>query len=285
MKLIPNFLSVLVFLVASVSYAADFHSARVASLGGAGHAGPILNDAIHLNPAFTSFLKNHYAMAFNFGKYSGPSQDPAVDRYYGNVMNISVQDGRSEMFQAGVSYTRRQDARFFHIGASKQVIERLSVGVGSKFYFRNDEFKLQGRDYTLAVSGIVMEWCQASFIIDNLVQQESEKNAHALYREYILGTRFQYDRLFFFADPHIAPSAANSFGYEIGLELSAMNDLFLRAGYNKNSNQPMLGIRGDKGVAFGAGIALERLTLDYSFSRFIAPFPATAHTLGITAFF
>lgn len=285
MKLNPNFLLALIILVAPLTQAADFHSARTASLGGAGHGGPLLNDAIHMNPAFTSYLKNHYAVAFNFGKYSGPTHDNIVDNYYGNIMNISLQDGRSEMFQAGVSYTRRQDARFFHIGASKQIIDRLSVGIGSKIYFRNDEFKLQGRDFTFAASGIVTEWFQASFIVDNLNESSSERDAHALYREFILGTRFQYDRIYFFLDPHIAPSAANKFGYELGVEVTAMHDLFIRFGYSRHSNQPVLAIRGDKAFALGAGITMERITIDYSYSRFIEPYRANAHTVGLTAFF
>ena len=40
-------------------WAADFQSPRTAALGGAGHAAPMLNDAIYLNPSFVSFMPSY----------------------------------------------------------------------------------------------------------------------------------------------------------------------------------------------------------------------------------
>ena len=90
----------------NVAFSSDFQSPRTAALGGAGHAGPVLNDAIYLNPSFTAFLQS-YGLAINYIRALRPAPHP----HY----NLSVLDGRSELFQAGVGYTRREHNNFIHI--------------------------------------------------------------------------------------------------------------------------------------------------------------------------
>src|SRR6185437_10296999 len=172
-----NNLSVLLLLAfIPAAQASDYQSPRTAGLGGAGHAAPLLNDSIELNPAFGSFLPT-YSMALDFA-WTNP----------GRAYDISVLDGRSDLFQAGVEYTVRDDMSMVHVGASKAFLKRMGFGLGGKFFFGKSGSP-SGRDATLALSGIVSDWFQTSFIVDNLFQTDAGI-AHGLYREYILGTKF-----------------------------------------------------------------------------------------------
>ena len=62
MAYINQFLKLFALSFASVNFAtpwanaSDYQSPRTAALGGAGHASPLLNDAIYLNPSFSSFM-------------------------------------------------------------------------------------------------------------------------------------------------------------------------------------------------------------------------------------
>src|SRR4051812_25896306 len=68
--------------------ASDFHSARTAALGGAGRAGPLLNDGIYLNPSFLAFLQS-YTFA---GQYEWNKGDA-----HGRILQASIQDGSSQL--------------------------------------------------------------------------------------------------------------------------------------------------------------------------------------------
>src|SRR5436305_13181621 len=84
------------------AFGSDFHSARTAALAGSGHAGPLLNDSVFLNPSYASFLPT-YSLALQYLKFSGPSR-PGESDYHGRNYSVSIQDGRNELFQAGVAY-------------------------------------------------------------------------------------------------------------------------------------------------------------------------------------
>ena len=121
-------------ICSSTARSSDFQSPRTAALGGAGHANPMLNDAIYLNPSFTSFLPS-YSMSGNYAFFGGPSNcdgcgpsDP-----HGHVANASIQDGRSELFQAGVGLTLLNDRKILDVGASRTVVSKLGVGIGGKW--------------------------------------------------------------------------------------------------------------------------------------------------------
>ncbi len=267
----------------SLVYGSDFQSPHVMGLGGAGHATPILNDSIYLSPSFTSF--NRYrALAANYlWHYSDPINS-TDSQYKGQMYNVSILDGNPEsLFQAGVGFTKRGDASFIHIGASKSIIGRLGVGIGSKFIFPSGTLS-RYFDGTLSFSGLATAWLQASFNVDNLFESAAQLG---YFREYTLGTRFSIGEIVaLYIDPHWVPTNtdSNKFGYEAGLEFTILTDFYLRLGKFGNSVVPFQGIRAD---GFGAGVGWmgPKLSIDYGLSRPVSPIAAIAHSFGLSVFF
>lgn len=272
------------FFFGSIALGSDYHSPRSAALGGSGHAGPLLNDSILLNPSFTSFLPT-YSIGMNYLLYNSPPEN-SLPGNQGKNYSFSIQDGRSEVFQAGASYAKREDGAFLHLGASKAFLKRMGFGVGGKFYFTNQNHA-GGRDLNISMTGVPTDWFQTAVIADNLIES-NQGMTRGLYREFILGLKFNIDGILLaYLDPHYAPSLAvgERMGYEAGIEFVMVSDFFLRLGYLKNSTVPFQG--GIRGKAFGAGFGwiAPRLSIDYGFSKSIEPRNALAHTLGVTAYF
>lgn len=270
--------AVLCALSASAAFASDFWSSRTASLGGAGHAGPLLNDAIYLNPSYVSLLPT-YGLSGNYFNYSG---DPGPA---GHGFNFSIQDGRSELFQAGVGYTNRPDASILNVGASKSFIQRTGVGLGAKFIFPKGSSKMLS-DTTFSFTGVPSDFIQLSFIVDNLIESADEK-ALGFYREFILGTKVNVNKiLLIYIDPHLVPDdpAISEFGYEAGVEWPIFQDFFLRVGTYRAANVAFANIRGH-GYSFGLGWIAPRLSLDYGFVRNIDPASFNGHLFGATVYF
>ncbi len=270
----------------TVSFASDFHSPRTEALGGAGHASPLLSDALYLNPSFTSFTQTH-AFSLNYLLFSGPPITTAngPTDYYGNNLNMSVIDGTSEsLFQAGVGYTRRDDATLIHVGASKSIIQRFGVGIGAKFVFPKNSVYTRFTDANLSFTALVSSWFQSSIIVDNLF--ESANPALNFKREFILGTKFNVNPFFLlYLDPHFTPTLSqDKFGYQAGVELPFFKDFFVRLGLFKNSMVPFQAIRGN-GFGFGGGWIAPKLSLDYAFSHVLSPQAATVHNFGFTVYF
>lgn len=276
----------LVLLIAAGSFAAglssqasDFHSVRTVGLGGAGHAGPTVNDAIVLNPSYGSLLKS-YSMAFNYLWYKETD-------FSGRQLNVSLQDGMSELFQAGVSYTQRGDANLLHLGASKAVVERVGVGLGGKMIFPKDGSRKLIRDATLSTSGIPTDWLQLVGVVDNLFQSDEGKE-RGFYREFILGTKVNVQGIvLLYFDPHYTPNlpSGDTYGHELGAEFVLGSDFFLRLGMFRNSAVPMLaGARG-RGFGFGLGWIGPRTSLDYGIQRVLEPVGATSHIVGLSVYF
>jgi hypothetical protein len=263
------------------SVAEDFRSPRVQALGGAGHAAPLLNDALYQNPSFSSFLPE-YSISGNMDWYNFNN-----NAYSGRLWNASIQDGRSDVFQAGVGYTRFEQGSLAHIGASKALSKQLGFGLGSKIYFpvgTGDRIA----DMTFSTEFIAKKWLQASFIADNLVQTADAK-ANNFYREFTIGTKFSImDLLYFYFDPHLAPDAPSTngshFGHESAAELQLFEDLYLRGGFYKNSKIPSLNNRGD-GYGLGFGWMGPRISLDYANSHVTGPITDTENTIGATIYF
>jgi hypothetical protein len=257
------------------AFASDFQSPRTAALGGAGHASPMLNDAIYLNPSFASW-------------YAGPSgcdgcgsSDP-----HGHTLNFSLQDGRSDLFQAGVGYTQTEDRKTINIGASHSVIEKLGVGLGGKWVLPNLNAPHPIWDSIFSVTGVALDWFQVAFVVDNIIQSDIEKS-YGLYREYILGTKFNAAGIvLIYFDPHLAPDVAdgNTFGHELGLEFPMMQDFFLRIGNFRNANVPDLSIRGN-GYSIGAGWIGPRISFDFALQRMITPISSNVYHFGTTVYF
>ena len=277
------------WLVIAASYpaqAADYFSPRIAALGGAGHAGPLLNDAIYLNPSYASFLPT-YALGLNYLTYTSAEDVTAgKPQSSGRNYSVSIQDGRSDMFQAGVAYTLREDGSFVHVGASKSLIQRLGVGIGAKFFFNNAALS-NGKDLILSTTGVPLDWLQVAGVVDNLLET-SESKARGLYREYILGTKVNVDKiLLIYIDPHYPPSlpSGQQFGHEAGVEFVMMSDLFLRLGQFNNASVPYLNSGIGRGYGLGAGWVGPRLSLDYGLSRAFEPRSTVTHSFGLTAYF
>jgi len=274
----------------SASFAADFHSPRTAGLGGAGHAGPILNDAIYLNPSYTSFLPT-YSVSYSFLKFSSSDESFLTNPFpNGRYYNVSLLDGRSQLFQAGVGYTVREDGSFIHFGASKSVVKRFGFGFGGKMFFNGSESTDSLRELTFSSTGIVSDAVQIALIVDNLLQSESSIEAN-LYRQIIFGSKINImDIVIAYIDPHYTPDLPDesTWGYEVGLEFTMLKDIFFRLGYFKNSVVPFISERG-RGVSTGIGWFGPKLSLDYAFTRVLersSGLPnASSHTLGFTLYF
>ena len=261
---------------------ADFHSPRTAALGGAGHAGPLLNDALYLNPSFIALLPT-YSFSWNFAKFV------SSENFYGRNLNASIQDGRTRLFQAGVGYTIREEGRFLHIGASRKIISRWGVGISWKLFFATDGNLQNFNDGTFSSSIIPIDWVQVSIIVENLLQGDAAQ-LNRNHREIILGTKFYvFDVVLLYLDPHYTPSITNGkFGWEVGAEFTMFKDIFLRVGAFKNAMVPHMAVRG-RGFASGIGWVGPRLSIDYGLKRTLEAdlnLPSnTTHTVGFTAFF
>jgi hypothetical protein len=173
------------------SVAEDFRSPRTQALGGAGHAAPLLNDAIYLNPSFASFLPT-YSISAN-----GDWYDYNNDAYSGRLWNASIQDGRSEAFQAGIGYSHFEQGTLVSLGASKAATKQLGFGLGSKVYFPMGGGDRVG-DLTFSTEFVAKSWLQASFIADNLIQSSTAEPT-ALTSVTKARPSYKYSKTFLFA--------------------------------------------------------------------------------------
>ncbi|HTL11709.1 MAG TPA: hypothetical protein VL588_04440 [Bdellovibrionota bacterium] len=269
---------------ASPSRASDFHSPRTAGLGGAGHAGPFINDALYLNPSFIPYLTAR-SLGVNFEKFSG-MQSPS-----GRIYNLSVQDGTAPLFQAGLGYTQRDEGGLLTAGASKSVVQRLGVGIGYKLWMQGKDGKhSKGSDGTFSVTWLPTTWLQSALIIDNLFKSKAsaQRNAH---REIILGTKTNImEMLIIYFDPHWIPDNPDgqTFGHELGIEIPVFSDFFLRLGQFSNAYQPFLyGLA--EGLSSGLAWVAPKLSVDIALTRVLHSSqgfqPATSFIFGATIFF
>jgi hypothetical protein len=200
--------------------------------------------------------------------------------------NVHVIDGRSELFQAGVSFARREDYRMLHLAISKAAMPNLSIGIGGKLFFPQDGASNQVMDGGLSVTYLIQDMIQAAIIADNLISSP-QALTQGLNREIILGTKVNIKGIaMIYLDPHFypgAPATMSAYGHELGIELTIFKDLFFRGGVYKNS---MVSFLGQKGSGWGAGLGwiAPRLSLDYGMSMSSEPVQATCHSLGFTVY-
>jgi hypothetical protein len=281
-------ISLLLFasLISVTSWASDFESPRTAALGGAGHAAPLLNDSIYLNPSFQSFLPS-YSVSGNYEEYHGGATEPDGSSYlHGHVSNVSVEDGRSETVEAGVGLTLRDYGKILNIGAAHSFVKQMGFGLGAKITFPNDPNQQSAHDLTFSTSLAATDWFDAAAIVDNIVDS-SGAQAQGLYREYILGTKFNIQKIaLIYIDPHLASNVApgTSFGYEAGAELTVMQDLFVRGGYFRNSNVPEIQNTRGNGYGFGLGWISPRFSLDYALKHVLTPVINVQNCFGFTLY-
>ncbi|MCM2279115.1 MAG: hypothetical protein NDJ89_13650 [Oligoflexia bacterium] len=268
------------------TYASDFHSPRTAALGGAGHAGPILNDAIYLNPSYVSFLPS-YSLAFNFQWFDGGGTLPSGEsELHGRTWNLSIQDGRSELFQAGAAYTHRDNGNFIHVGASKAVVNRMGLGLGWKFFRPLDGSRAGIHDAIFSTTVLAASWLQVVGIVDNLFESE-EGRRYGLYREFILGAKANVMGIaLIYFDPHHTPNLPEgAWGHELGIEFTPYTDFFIRFGNFRNAALPHLDQLRGHGYGFGLGWISPRISFDYGLSRVLSGPAYTVHSAGATLYF
>ena len=266
-----------IFTLSYSSWAVEYQSPRTLSLGGAGRATPFLNDAIYLNPSYASFAPI-YSLAAGYTWFN-----------QGRNYNVSVQDSRTEMFQAGVGYTKREQNTAISIGASHKVIDALSAGLGTKIILdnvtNNSTF-----DFIFSTTYIALPWMYASIIVDNLLESDQSK-ARNLYRTFFLGTKFiPTKEVLIYVDPLYSPSynLGKKIGYSAGLELSVLTDFYLRGGIFHDAEVTYANTRG-QGIAWGVGYLGPKIHLDYALHRMLVSNNSsgitTANSAEMTIFF
>ncbi len=257
--------------------AIEYQSPRTLGLGGAGRGGPLLNDAIFLNPSYGSF-NNVYSL--NVG-YTGFNS--------GRNYDVSVQDARTEMFQAGAAYTKREQNGAINIGASKMVIKQVGAGLGTKILVDNGTNKMTS-DLIFSTTFIATQWMYSALIIDNIFQG-SEAKARNLYRTLFFGFKFMpMHEIEIFVDPLYSPdyTAGKKAGFSAGVEFALLADFYLRVGKSVDGEVSYLNTRGD-GFGFGLGWIGPRINFDYAMHRVTSSHAGngltTAHAGGVTVFF
>lgn len=233
------------------AHAVEFHSPRTLGLGGAGRATPLLNDAIYLNPSYASFAPV-YSLSGAYEPFN-----PGGRNY-----NISVQDSRTELFQAGLGFTKREGNSSINVGASKLAVDRLGIGIGSKFII-NDETKKMTTDLIFSTSYIGLQWMYSTLVIDNLLGNFD--------RTLYFGFKFiPTQNVNIYLDPFYSPKYAggNKAGYHFGLEFGLLADFFFRVGKYQDAEVPYLNTRGN-GFGLSAGWIGPKINLDYALSRAI----------------
>ena len=291
---LPLFLIALTteYLASRDIFASDFQSPRTMALGGAGRAGPLLNDAILLNPSFAAFLKERVSAGVTYQTFAPtPATEALGDSTAGTAATgksyqASLQDGRSPLFEAGISYTHLEGGSMIHFGASRSFIQRMGFGLGAKFIRDNSLERVTG-EASLSATGVITSEIQTALVIDNLLQTQESKE-QGLYREFAIGAKFNLmGILLFYADPHYTPELPKAlgrpFGYEAGAELVMFQDIFLRAGLFKDSKAPSIGTWGD-GWGMGAGWLGPKISFDFGFSRVVDPIPSDTWNFGATLY-
>lgn len=264
-------------LLPLTSWAVEYQSPRTLSLGGAGRGAPMLTDAIYLNPAYSSFIAS-YSVS---GGYLWFDQ--------GRNYNVSIQDSRTEMFQAGMGFTRREQNAAVSIGASKTVVDRLGFGLGGKFLIDDQSNKVTS-NLLFSTTFLATNWMYASFIIDNLLEGQASKD-RGLYRDFYFGFKFfAMKELLFYLDPFYSPNyqGGNKAGFSLGAEFAMMSDFYFRVGKFIDAEVTYLNSRAD-GWAIGLGWLGPKVSFDYALHRVTADHRTqgiyTAHSGSITIFF
>jgi hypothetical protein len=245
-------------------------------LGGAGRANPLLNDAIYLNPSFASLLPV-YSWSMNFR---------ALEE--GRAYNVSVLDGRSELFQAGLAYQVRDAYSAIHFGASSRIHPQLTAGIGVKVYLSKDPAVFDGfREFSLSSTYTPFDWLQVAAIVENL-DQSPELAQLEMSRELVLAARIKLaESITVFLDPHL--EIRNSLkphvlAREMGAEIALFKDFYFRMGSFSNASIADLQKRSN-GFGYGFGWLSPRLSFDFAVDHAIKPITEVTHSSGLTFYF
>lgn len=268
-------------LTMAFTQAADFHSPRAAALSGAGRASPLLNDAIYFNPSFIGFLPS-YSLSANFTKFTA---SPAGVDTKGRNYNVSLQDGKTEMFSAGAGYTLREDGSVAHVSTGKAFNQQIGVGAGAKYFFNEPRYQ-SGADFNFSATYVIDGMFQTAFVADNLVEGPSSKQ-RGNYREFAIGTKANIDQMFLiYVDPVYTPNrpVGKKLGFSAAAEIVMMQDVFLRGGIHRDVKQPWIN-QPAQGFGLGIGWLAPKIALDYGYTRNTKPFVSSSHQAGMTVYF
>ncbi len=264
-------------LLATPSLAVEYQSPRTLGLGGAGRGGPLLNDSIYLNPSYASFTPT-YSLTGGYLWFDK-----------GRNYNLSVEDSRTEMFQAGMGYTKREQNSTLNLGASKTLISNLGIGVGAKYVIDNDTGS-KTMNFSLSSSYIATPWAYVSVVVDNVLES-ADTQARNLYRTVYLGTKFlPLDKVTLYVDPLYSPNykLGPKAGVAAGAEITVMSDFLLRLGRFQHGEISHLNTRGI-GNGIGLGYLGPKVRFDYSFTRINSADGgyglSTSNSLETTVFF
>jgi hypothetical protein len=269
------------FTATTASWGNEFRSPRAAALGGAGHANPLLNDSVFQNPSFASFLPVY--------SWSGNFKALGEDR--GRAYSISVLDGRSELFQASAAYTVRDELTALHLGASRKLNPKMTVGVGAKFFYSKNKDQFQNtRNLNLSVTSAPLDWLQLALIGENLVTS-SDSSQLGLEREVILGTKFKVtEKVLLYIDPRARLGKGLELpqnpvvAYEAGGELQVLKDFYFRAGTFKNIMHPDVREK-SRGFGYGVGWVAPRMSFDFAIEHILVPQDRVSMNSGVTLYF
>jgi hypothetical protein len=265
------------FMLSTSALAVEYQSPRTLALGGAGRAGPLLNDSIYLNPSFASFTPIYSAS----GGYTWFNT--------GRNYNVSVQDARDPLVQAGIGYTRREQNGAVNIGASRQIVKQLGFGLGPKFIIDDHTSKVTS-DFIFSTSFLATKWMYASIIVDNVMQSDAALQRN-LFRTLFVAFKFiPTKEVEFYIDPLYSPdyTAGKKAGFSAGVELGILADFYLRAGKFVDAEVSYLDTRGS-GFGLGIGWIGPRINFDYAMNRVVTADNGdsliTAQSFAMTIFF
>ncbi len=261
----------------NLAHSTEYLSPRVLSLGGAGRAAPLFNDSIYLNPSYASFTPS-YNISTGYTWFTP-----------GRSYNASIQDSRTELFQAGIGFTRREQNGAINFGASKIAVEHLGFGLGAKLIIDDGTNNIT-TDSTFSASFLAASWFTSAIIIDNIFQSDAGL-ARNLYRTFYLATKFTtLEVVQIYIDPFYSPSYTSGAksGYSAGIELGLMADFFARFGKFQDADIPYLNTRGS-GIGLGLGWVGPKVAFDYAYHHVtqndLNLGIVSAHAISMTVFF
>lgn len=260
--------TILLFLLGTrAGWALDFQSSRTLSLAQSGRGGALLNDTITLNPALLGFQPAaSISGTFNWLN-NAQTQAGANNRAF----NVSVIDGKNEYVNAGISFTRRPDVDFIHVGLAKRVSEWLSLGVsGKRFNTSNNNQAYQGQQLTGYEAGVsagiaipqsvISVPIQFGLTADNLMHRPTDEKIVGP-KQLGGGVKVAFSQmLMLYGD--VVENFSNFQGvyasYAGGAEIALGNEIYARGG--------LFGVR-EKGWSAGLGWIGPKLGISYGYQN------------------
>ncbi len=285
-----------ILLFSSNKTFADFQTTTTLSLGGAGHASPLLTDAIYVNPAFLA------TTPITAGSVSYQKSQA----YDFSAPQIAVLDGSQDaLFQAGIAGARMSFADTVHIAAAKKLGKKISAGIGSKLYFMKVPTFSRQLDFYASVAFSPNKYLLFSAMLDNIRQSIPGLD---LQRTLVLGSKICIgDNFALYADPqinlasedhkHFTEAFKKSWlsglgkfsselvtGYAVAAEIVTFGDVLLRGGLFRNTYQATLQEHAS-GWGIGAGWIGPRIALHLASHYITNPQKVSTFSGQVSIFF